>query len=333
MPAPEGTAKLTLMCLVGGPIAIQWGLARLRQKRLIQNTPSSRIHSAAMGLVELSGTALQRQPLKAPITGLDACWWQCRVQEYRSSGKSRRWVTIKTVSSHTMLVLQDSTGQVLVNPEGAEIHAMSRTEPLSGSMRNQIHGLLSSWGVSAGTGFFGNSVRVIEEFIPHLAPLYVIGELTTISSHLNDRQQRFMALLKTVKADPAQMKEADSNRDGQVSAEEWDAFRLRQEEEFLKKEMAAAQGQPAESTIVKAPRDGGCFVVSVKSEQELLKKMAWQSPLAVLAGLVASLSGVFLALSDGWSPAAILGSVACGLVVGFSLGKTKGVKSWASLWW
>ncbi|MFA6004741.1 MAG: hypothetical protein WC881_11820 [Elusimicrobiota bacterium] len=107
--------EATLLILGSGPLALSWGLGCLREKRLIENTPTSKVRSAAMGLVELSGQAVPRTLLQAPCTGRECCWWCCRVQEYKRSGKNSRWVTVKEIGSQDMFYLQDSTGRVLVD--------------------------------------------------------------------------------------------------------------------------------------------------------------------------------------------------------------------------
>src|SRR4051812_42245674 len=99
-----------LVGLVGGPVVLVWGLRKVSEKRLVENTPTSRVRSAAMGLVELSGIARPHSPLKSPLTGLDACWWQCVVEERVSDGKNTHWRTIREVSSNDWFYLEDPTG-------------------------------------------------------------------------------------------------------------------------------------------------------------------------------------------------------------------------------
>ena len=72
------------------------GFRLLQRKRLILNTPASKIRSAAMGLVEINGLAVGPYTMLAPITGVPCyyfhttAWqWQQRGQEQRM-GKSRR---------------------------------------------------------------------------------------------------------------------------------------------------------------------------------------------------------------------------------------------------
>ena len=72
----SGVVKLQFWAAVGaiaGVFLFARGFNMLRCKRLILNTPSSKIRSASMGLVEISGTAKGPQTVPAGITG-DACY-------------------------------------------------------------------------------------------------------------------------------------------------------------------------------------------------------------------------------------------------------------------
>ena len=60
---------LCLSGLVGGSVAFYQGFRMLRFKRMILNTPLSRIHSASVGLVEVMGTPVGPHVLTAPVTG------------------------------------------------------------------------------------------------------------------------------------------------------------------------------------------------------------------------------------------------------------------------
>ena len=74
--------KLQFWAAVGaiaGVFLFLRGFSMLRCKRLIMNTPSSKIRSASMGLVEISGTAKGPQTRLMGITG-EACYY------YRASG-------------------------------------------------------------------------------------------------------------------------------------------------------------------------------------------------------------------------------------------------------
>jgi len=97
------------------------GFSLLQRKRLIMNTPSSKIRSAAVGLVEVSGLAAGPYTLTAPITGKDCYYYRTMVWQWKQHGKSSSWVKEADESVHVPFFLEDNTGRVLVNPQGAEM--------------------------------------------------------------------------------------------------------------------------------------------------------------------------------------------------------------------
>jgi hypothetical protein len=97
------------------------GFRMLLRKRLIENTPSSKIRSAAMGLVEVSGLASGPYTIHAPITGLPCYLHRTAAWELRREGKNSRWVKVADETLHVPFFLDDNTGCVLVDPQGAEM--------------------------------------------------------------------------------------------------------------------------------------------------------------------------------------------------------------------
>ena len=70
----------------GGWFALRW----LHVARMIEDTPTSRIRSAAQGYVELGGRcrALDGTQNLAPLTQRPCVWWRCRIQQTVESGPS-----------------------------------------------------------------------------------------------------------------------------------------------------------------------------------------------------------------------------------------------------
>lgn len=317
-----------VMALISGPNLLFWALKRLYKKRQIENTPTSKIRSAAMGMVEFSGIARQKKPLIAPLSNLRCCWWWCQVQELRRSGKNSHWATVKTVGSIDFFYLDDMTGHVLVNPIGAEISVMNTTHDINSSTRPKLSPLLSSWGVDS-SGWFGfeKRMRILEETLPESAPVYVIGELSLMRDQLKDRQMRFRERLRLLKSNPGAMKNADSNQDGSVSSDEWDAFRIKQEEAFLESEMAKDAGTTQEEQMVVQAPAHGTYIISAGTEADVLGKMSWMVPLALVGGLALSAGGVYMANLQHWSPLFIVGLLLAGMVFGRWI-KLKGAIQW-----
>jgi hypothetical protein len=99
------------------------GFRMLRYKRLILDTPLSKIHSASIGLVEVVGTPVGPHTLAAPVTG-DPCFYY-RVQAWQwtetDNGKSHVWKSVLDESFYIPFFLEDATGRVLIDSQGAEM--------------------------------------------------------------------------------------------------------------------------------------------------------------------------------------------------------------------
>lgn len=106
--------------LAGGTYLFIRGFKVLQRKRLLQNTPESKIRSASMGLVEISGQAVGPYTIPAPACGLDCFYYRTIAWELRQSGKNKEWVKVAEESLHVPFFLDDGTGRLLVDCNGAE---------------------------------------------------------------------------------------------------------------------------------------------------------------------------------------------------------------------
>src|SRR5947209_19829284 len=93
----------------------------LQRKRLILNTPSSKIRSAAMGLVEISGLATGPYTMPAPITAVPCYYYRTMAGRGERRGKSSEWVKVAHESLHLPFYLDDNTGRALADPPGPEM--------------------------------------------------------------------------------------------------------------------------------------------------------------------------------------------------------------------
>ncbi len=69
---------------VGGVALFFRGFRMLQYKRLILNTPFSKIRSASIGLVEVSGMPTGPQTISAAITGDPCYYYRVRKYDWRS---------------------------------------------------------------------------------------------------------------------------------------------------------------------------------------------------------------------------------------------------------
>lgn len=156
------------------------GFVILQRKRLIENTPSSKVHSAAMGLVEISGLACGPSTIPAPISGLSCFFHHSIAWEWRREGRGNQWVKVAEETAHVPFFLEDGTGRVLIDPQGAEmsIH-QDFSDEFSQSLFSSsldvpvnIASFLSRHGVS-GT----KKIKIQEYCIKPKNALFVLGTL------------------------------------------------------------------------------------------------------------------------------------------------------------
>ncbi|MFH1978151.1 MAG: GIDE domain-containing protein [Candidatus Aenigmatarchaeota archaeon] len=119
-----------IVALVVGIFAFYIGIRSVNKKRLIQNIPTSKIRSLAMGLVEIYGEVLPayKKLLVSPFSGEKCVYYGYKIQEYRSSGKTSSWVTVAKEEEHQSFFLKDETGHVLVDSRKAEIELKNKGE-------------------------------------------------------------------------------------------------------------------------------------------------------------------------------------------------------------
>ncbi len=158
------------------------GFRQMREKRLIENTPTSKVRSLAMGMVEVFGEAFPSKGklFKSPFSGKDCVWCKWAVDDYRSSGKSSHWQTIRSGLLSDCFFLRDDTGTVLVDPNKANVDVPVHFQAESGSFKGKLPATAVSFlkeeGIST-TGFLGLSkkLRLEEHYIEPGEKIYVMG--------------------------------------------------------------------------------------------------------------------------------------------------------------
>ncbi len=152
----------------------------LQRRHLILDTPFSKIRSASMGMVELSGLAVGPYTMIAPISARPCYYYRTLVWEWKLQGKSNQWVKVAAECMHLPFFLDDNTGRVLVDPRGAEfdIHCdvleefsdalFTTKDPPPGNVR----AFLARHGVD-----INNKIKVEEYCIKPKNSLFILGSL------------------------------------------------------------------------------------------------------------------------------------------------------------
>ena len=165
---------------VGGVALFFRGFRMLQYKRLILNTPFSKIRSASIGLVEVSGMPTGPQTISAAITGDPCYYYRVRAWQWVESGKDHKWEQVLDESLSVPFFLDDSTGKVLVNPQGADldVHRNFTDELQTSSFGKGSIIPENIWKFVALRGLLsGDKIRLEERIIKPGYPLFVFGTL------------------------------------------------------------------------------------------------------------------------------------------------------------
>ncbi len=176
--------------------------ANLKRYRTVADTPTSRIASAPQGYIELVGRGQQPpgDSLISPVNGLPCLWYRYRVE--RKHGD--RWEHVESGVSHDTFGVNDGSGQVLVDPDGAEILTSHKQVSTQGGYRK------TEW-----TLIEGETIYVIGEHVTLGGPNAMLDKKTDLAALLAEWKQDKTALLARF----------DANRDGEISLEEWERAR------------------------------------------------------------------------------------------------------------
>src|SRR5574337_2209778 len=159
----HGPGVTVCLALFLGTSLVGWQRA-LRHGRQIGDIPTSRIASAAQGYAELRGRGqpLAGTPLLSPVNGLPVLWYRVLTQRRSSENK---WEHVSTVESDASFLLDDGSGSVAVDPEGAEMLISRRETVTDGDYR------MTQWSLLRNT------------------PIYVLGDFATLGSISPDRSE------------------------------------------------------------------------------------------------------------------------------------------------
>ncbi len=80
-----------------------------------------KIRGAALGLVEVNGLATGPHTITAPVTGIPCYYYRSVAWQMKRTGKNEHWEKVADESLHVPFYVNDNTGTLLVDPQGAEM--------------------------------------------------------------------------------------------------------------------------------------------------------------------------------------------------------------------
>ncbi|MGB9074520.1 MAG: GIDE domain-containing protein [Terriglobales bacterium] len=352
----NGLTVLSLAGIAGGLYVFFLGFHLLARKRLLLNTPASKIRSAALGLVEVSGVATGPHTIPAPITGKPCYLYHTTAWQQRDSNKNQEWEKVAEETLFAPFFLDDGTGELLVDSLGAELdlHRDFREEYSASffSTRNQVPPQVSTF-LSRHGLTPARRIRIEECCIKPKNALFVVGTLAEnpglevwpfpiagketrpLVASGNGSERRLMsspspnvvrlsesagpvhagtltqqgkiaaALTKAGITNPAAWSAAGIPYEG-LSVQETRVTQLSptgkdkdDEGETSGENSGPNSGfNPAPPVLLKKGENNSTFLISWRSQCEVVRALAWKSALMVWGGGALTLLGIYVLLAQ-----------------------------------
>ena len=226
--------------------------------RLIENVPTAKIRSASQGYVELIGTTklMDGPPIISPVSGTRCVWFRYTIEEqiteYEGKGRIKsRCKVIKKHSSDDIFLLDDTSDQCVIDPDDANVITKRKNRWYK---RDTLP-----------------ARRYTEWTILEGDYLYALGDFQTVASVEDTSLKNMMtATLKDWKQDPNDLLHRyDTNRDGQLSQQEWEQARQDACQQAKAKVGAMAHEKPLSILKASTQKDQP-FILSTESEANLI---------------------------------------------------------------
>ncbi len=266
-------------------IAFWYAFYFLRMKRQIEDTPTSKIRSVAMGMVEVKGEAVRKYALLSPMSHTPCVFY--RLTKYRRREKDHQWrVTSVSSSNNVPFYIEDETGRVEVNPAGCRVRAGSKQEGTPGQI-----GLMSTVNES--------DEKWVEEIVIDGTLLYVLGFAAIKRREGPTLREKKIAALRELKHNPQDLQQFDLNGDGNIDESEWDAARAAVEERVLKESLQNKhERKKQEEHIIIGKKKGRPLIISeTHSEENLTARYRYYSVPLFITAAIATGGSIYLLLN------------------------------------
>lgn len=281
--------------IAGACAAALWAtrsaVVTLAQRRLLQDTPTTRLRSAAQGFVEISGTArlFEGEPVLAPLTQRRCCWYRYRIDQ-RSE---HTWKTVDEGTSEAIFRLEDGDGHCAVDPDGATV-TPSVCQVWYGALPYPSHPPRPS---GFEVWFAGGAYRYREERIDVGSELCAVGYLRTHGGAGPGLAEADAAqILREWKTDRAGLlARYDADKNGEIDAHEWE--RARTDAQALTSASLGGTGMPlAIDLLSRSPLAGQPFLLAA-GNQDALERGQTRRMLLAFGAVMALAASLYWALA------------------------------------
>ncbi len=308
---------LIMGAAIGTVMGIVWfvkGFQELKTKRTIQNIPTSKINTGAVGTdVEIKGKIVSENEkwVTAPISGQQCAIYHIEIQEERRRKNSTYWKTIDQFYSSKGFYVDDKSGATaLVMVKGAKVNRKGKTQDYIvtssnfDEMPDLLHQTLTSnqsklkkFKLKKTSWLFSGKYRFEEWcFMPN-EEVYVLGHAESglrLQKIKKPKMEYFLKAKKAIQKDKKLAARFDANRDGKLDPNELERgakiLAQRLSDKYSKEKLEELI--PKTKLIFKKKKPHP-FVISNRPEGELVKNMGTWSTVKIFGGPVLTVACAF----------------------------------------
>jgi len=283
-----GFLALAALLAAGTVYAVYRLFISLRRDRFAADTPIARIRSAAQGYVHLEGEAgpPPEGPIAAPLSGLPCVWWDYKIERYQRAANNRNeWRVVDRATSVAPFSLRDRDGECLVGPVGADVTPTSHESWYGDAPRPACLP-----GVEGRAWSPDREYRYTERLICPGAHLTVLGELRSRSMVESIEREVGKVVVGWKQDQRTLLARFDSNHDGRVDGEEWEAARAAARQQVE----GSLASKDQRVSVVGQTTHGEPFLIAPLDSKHLVSREKHRAALALAASLV-------LALLTAWA--------------------------------
>lgn len=260
----------------------------LKRARLIEDTPTSKIRSAAQGYVELVGAVSvgETGELISPLSDNPCVWFEYKVQRYNGGSKDSRWETINHGTSGLPFQINDKSGICTIHPDGADV-ITEHVRTWYGDSINLLE-IKQRSRKSLFAKLNKNRYRYIERFIYIHDVIYALGYFESLGGGRNIPAVHDMTgtVIREWKKDYATiLKNYDADNSGDIDQAEWEKVRSDATQEAEKRRQKLSL-TPTSHILHRPKGKKKPFILSNRSQKVLTKRFRYYAIGVFVGGIV-----------------------------------------------
>ena len=179
--AAGGELAMPLVFFIGGLTLFFGGLIKVKRDRLIENMPTSKIRSIALGLVEVYGKVVKhKKTLMAPLSGKECVYCRLSITEWRRGRKRSYPHELRAKEKGVLFNIDDGTGKILIDARGANLENLTRKLDIDISDETDLSSTILDYCKMNEIELFHKNgskkrIEIKETYIPLGKDLYIMG--------------------------------------------------------------------------------------------------------------------------------------------------------------